>query len=240
MSLINEALKRAEAEKHSRASEDSFPPLRPVETPPPRGTSLPVVLLGVASFITAGAAIWMAMDQRFGPRIPAQASAQARQDVQEAGAPSGLGKAAVTGTDADARRLPTGSDAEVALAKTLEALRYYVPPTTPQPAATTNSQAGTFADTTGAQAEATPPTQDSPGAPGGQQTAATSRAVSPPSRIIDFKVSAIMQSRGGNVAIINGRPTETGSVVDGAKVVRISRYSVDLELNGETFSIHMR
>ena len=228
MSLINEALKRAEAEKHSRASEDSFPPLRPVETPPPRGTSLPVVLLGVASFITAGAAIWMAMDQRFGPRIPAQASAQARQDVQDAGAP------------AEASRLPTESDADVALAKTLEALRYYVPPTTPQPAATTNSQAGTFADTTGAQTEATPPTQDSPGAPGGQQTAATSRAVSPPSRIIDFKVSAIMQSRGGNVAIINGRPTETGSVVDGAKVVRISRYSVDLELNGETFSIHMR
>ena len=240
MSLINEALKRAEAEKHSRTSEDGLPPLRPVETPPPRGTSLPVVLLGVASFITAGAAIWMAMDQRFGPRVPAQASAQARQSVQDAGAPTGRGKAALAGADAEAGRLPAESDAEVALAKTLEALRYYVPPAIPRPQATANGQAGALADTAGAQTQATPSAQDSPGAPGGQQTAAASRAADPPSRVIDFKVSAIMQSRGGNVAIINGRPAETHSVVDGAKVVRIDRDSVNLEMNGETFSVYMR
>jgi len=52
-----------------------------------------------------------------------------------------------------------------------------------------------------------------------------------------FRLGGIMSGPSGRVAMINGRARSVGQSVDGAKVMRINAFSVELERNGDTFTI---
>ena len=48
-----------------------------------------------------------------------------------------------------------------------------------------------------------------------------------------------MQGPGGGAAIINGSLVHPGQTIDGAKVVRIGKHTVELEIQGQRFAIRM-
>jgi hypothetical protein len=54
-----------------------------------------------------------------------------------------------------------------------------------------------------------------------------------------FKLSAIFRGPAGVTAIVNGRFVQVGSKIEGAKVMKIGRHTVELELDGETLTIQM-
>jgi hypothetical protein len=50
-------------------------------------------------------------------------------------------------------------------------------------------------------------------------------------------LSGIVQQPGQSFASINGRFVRVGQSVEGAKVVKIERYAVEMELDGERFRL---
>jgi len=54
-----------------------------------------------------------------------------------------------------------------------------------------------------------------------------------------FRVTAIMRGPDGNVALINGGLYREGQTIQGALIVRIGQYEVDLTVNGKRFTIRI-
>ena len=52
-----------------------------------------------------------------------------------------------------------------------------------------------------------------------------------------FRLGGTMSGPSGMVAIINGRPVSVGGTVNGAKVVKITSFSVELERDGKRFTV---
>jgi hypothetical protein len=52
-----------------------------------------------------------------------------------------------------------------------------------------------------------------------------------------YSLGAIMRGPNGSLAIINGKPVGEGATVRGAKVIRIQPLSVELELDGQRFTL---
>ncbi len=52
-----------------------------------------------------------------------------------------------------------------------------------------------------------------------------------------YSLGAIMRGANGNLAVINGKPVGEGAVVRGAKVIQIQPLSVELELDGQRFTV---
>lgn len=207
MSLINEALKRADAEKRSAPIPAvNYPPLTPVEGRGRKGKFLAIPILLIVAVLIGGPIVWFAMSGGGAPKLPDQASAD------NPPAPAAQGEE------------PDHPDPEVdlILARTMESLRYYVPP---EPQAKDEGEAAAETGAASNQLAAT------------TQPAATKQ----PERLspASFKLSAVMLGPGGTVAIINGQSVRVGSIVDKAKVVRIDQQTVVLEADGEQFTIHM-
>jgi hypothetical protein len=55
----------------------------------------------------------------------------------------------------------------------------------------------------------------------------------------DFKLTGVLRGPDGATAIINGNFYSVGQTIDGAKVTRIGRYTVDLEIEGRRISLGM-
>ena len=230
MSLINDALKRTEAEKNDNAlPPDSEPDLSPVEYGRPRRFS-PLGLLLIASIATASLAGWMMWKDVVASNAPRRVAAQALKPKRPA---------------------PSYPQAELAIAKTLEALQYYQPPARPareqdkeletkQAAVSTaqGSPAGE-ADVTTSRQEGEPTTQPAEKTATAKQPTSARAPHKPRFLHGSFKLSAIILDHGGATAIINGRFVHVGSTINGAKVVKIGRHTVELKFNGRTITIQM-
>jgi len=235
MSLINEALKRAESEKNSNSPEAvGSELLTPVEQYSRRRGSPLVGLALIAAVIGAGIGAWLLFGTRDRPALPAQADAAQPRQAESPRRASAAG-------DAD-------QQVDLAIAKTLEAVRYYQPPPSPAPARNAGRQRTgpravdlpDFGDRAGP--PATPPADPKPLRP----AAATASPPAPKPRrnpgALDqskFKLSAIMQGSNGARAIINGVFVTVGMTLDGAKVVKIGDYTVEMEIEGRKFTIQM-
>ncbi|MDY6914317.1 MAG: hypothetical protein SVT52_07675 [Planctomycetota bacterium] len=55
----------------------------------------------------------------------------------------------------------------------------------------------------------------------------------------NFKLSGIMHGPDGKTAIINGYPVRAGDDINGAKVISIDQYSVELQVEGKSFFIRI-
>jgi hypothetical protein len=58
-------------------------------------------------------------------------------------------------------------------------------------------------------------------------------------RLRDFTLSGIMRGAEGDVAIINNRFVAEGEEIDGATLIRIRRHSVELDLDGQKIVVQM-
>ena len=89
------------------------------------------------------------------------------------------------------------------------------------------------------------PTLDDQAAAGlPSQTSPPARAAASPHRPVPvntgrFRLSAIMRGPNGNAALINGQLYHEGQTVAGARIVTIGRYHVELEVAGQRFTIRM-
>lgn len=230
MSLINEALKRAEEDKR-RNSGDAFDPpaLEPVNDRPsrragPGGKTLLILLL----LASAGGAGWAIYDRTAERNVLRTASADAADAKKALRAPQanksltakpqagvGIGPVETPAAKPQADRtdqpgttekvVADDPDVQLAFARTLEAIRYYKPPRQKAARKKANTK------------PAKPP------------------KIEPPR----FKVSAIVSSPDGASAIINGALIGVGETVGGAKVLRITRTAVELELDGKRLTIRL-
>ncbi|MBL7133125.1 MAG: hypothetical protein ISS78_03420 [Phycisphaerae bacterium] len=225
MSLINEALKRAEQEKLRTPGQQHAPSaLSPVHAAPAprRGKQELVALVGLV-ILVGGWAGW---------RVLKADSADGSQD-QAAG-----GHMTAPGAPHD----PVAAIAAKAAAahhKSTNAAKYHRPGTR----APKSRMPGPAAPPRRHRAEAHRPAapvklqSDNPNevsadgepAPPGAEKSVASR----------FKLSGIMQGPGGAVAVINGYPIHLGEVIGEAKLVRIGRYSVVLEVSGSRVTLRM-
>jgi len=253
MSLINEALKRAELDKTSNAPQAGDGGLlTPVERYNRRRMSPLVGLALVAAVIGAGLGAWMLFASQDRPALPDKAAAKAPDAPQ----PPQRAKTPLQQSDKHADERPGGeADAgiDLAIAKTLRAVQYYQPP----PAAAPKTAGKNVAGDTGVRptapkdpkrpaAVAQPPKASTAvaagradGAPAASPPAGRPRRNLSALRQGKFKLSAIMQGPYGATAIINGVFLKEGMTLDGAKVLKIGEYTVELELEGRKFVIQM-
>jgi len=257
MSLINEALKRAEADKLRNSSpyfnnltvlrpaddddgpSPSLPPLA-TDRPRTRRIGLPGVLglLMVVAGIAGIGFVWHRWRDQGGLTAataatrPAEASATPAPEPEVATQPA---------------RQPVAPDGRTALAfaRAMEKLRYYDPPERPvtsrEPAAASRPAAGhTSGPTTRpASRKARKPAESRPSpAPPSPVARKAPPAPAAPDRS-KFRLNAIMSGPEGNMALINGSLLREGQLVLGAKIVKIGRYHVEFELAGQRFTLRM-
>ncbi|MGZ8899924.1 MAG: hypothetical protein ACXW3Z_07500 [Limisphaerales bacterium] len=213
MSLINDALKRAAADKPRGAQSAEVPPLQPVEAAAKPATSpllLGGVLLLAVGMIAIAAALW------FGGRSKNVETAQ----------PS----------PSPAATLPSASPAEASPAPAV------IPPTNDSPALAANATASVAPEPTRPQALSKPAVTSSnskvvtttPKAVAQVKPVATtanqqtSAAVQKPVRL-----QSIFYRLRSPTVIINGKTLGVGDTVDGIKVVSIQRTSVEIVQNGK-------
>ena len=233
MSLINDALKRAESEK--RAARPSGPPLQPAESTPARGTS-PLLLGGI--FLLALGAIAIAAALWFGGRttqvvqttspttsIPAPASETAKVGsavpADRGDRPAPVPSTAPT---TQYKTLPstlttvTSTPAAIAFPiqqttpNTVTNTASFPPKSTPKPVAATSSAPTTTMKST---ASVTPPA-----------TTATPQAK-------PIRLQSIFYRLKNPTVILNGKTLGVGETVDGIKIVSIQRTSIEIVQNGK-------
>jgi len=210
MSLINEALKRAEHDKRRSGADGTESLPEPVhgERPKHPGGLKWIVLAGAVA--AAGAGVWHVLPDGT-VNAPSRLAAKADQNNRAAEP----GQA----TPADEKKpVQVSPEAELAFARTLDALAYCPEPAPPAP-------------------EAAPPAAVEPARPPADMPPAKR-----PEKRIDparFKLSGIMQTFDGGTAIINGAFIRVGQSIDGATVIRIDQHMVELEADGQRFRIRM-
>ena len=271
MSLINDALKRAESDKVQRSSpyfdnltvlppadEEYRPSMLPPETRPPKRRSPASYLMALSLIVAAGLTGWYVWT-RFGDSGRPKS---ARADAPAATARAGPQTQPATVRTAKAAPRPVTPKPTPAEATTTKPARKPVMPRVASAVGELLARAKRLAPT------ALPATQPSPPRP--KPTPKPAPAVKPPSppkpapiKIVAgprqpvrsarptpprrktkvnpgrFRLSAIMRGPGGGAALINGFMLRVGQEIDGAKIVRIDQYSVELELDGQRFTIQM-
>jgi hypothetical protein len=232
VSLINEALKRAEAEKLGRSlSGEVLPPPPPIaedpevspkKRPRPR-MKLLLPILVCAAVAGGGFAAFRKLSGR-GQATPQPAAAS----------PVKVAPSVPVQPVTPRKAVKVSPETELAIARTIEALRYYTPPPRPD--------AAELPATAPAQPQTTPA---SPAVAATTQKAETASAPAlkpKPATVIDeskYKLTGILRNADGGAAVINGSVVQVGQSVGGAKVVDIGRFSVELEVDGRRFTIRM-
>ena len=244
MSLINEALKRAEAEKTQHLADvPPLPPLVAVSHARPRGETRrwPTVQVGLlAAALVAGSIAGYVLLKSYVAGVPQEAAAASVQ------------VAALTPSPIPAAGVPRPASPG----------RAEAPATAPTPAAHIKESAGpdraqALRDAFAARAEdaleiqrlavlsadasarhaapapvptAAPPSQPAPAA----------KPAEPEDDAARFKVSSIMVGPRAATAIINGRVVGVGDYLGQAKVLKITPRAVDLEVSGRRVQVGMQ
>ena len=260
MSLINEALRRAEADQRGESpAAPAIPLVRPPGRPPggfPRGLGLAAGLL----LLIGGAAGWYLVKSGGSPARPQSAVAdtsKARPSATQgrdalatqpaATQPAGLTVASPAGAPSLPAEpvMPEGElpsdmwplpEPESPLAKSLSAAQ--------DDANSLASSAG--APLSAAAAPAAPPAATTQPAAAVQPTALAQQpvaappspapaAATPPVDLKRYKLTGVLADCDGGTAIINGQVVRIGETVDDAKVVKITGRSVHVEIAGRTY-----
>lgn len=213
MSLINDALKRAEADKPRRTQSDAqVPPLQPVEAP--SGTKSSPLLLGGILLLGIGtvgiaAALWF--NGRATPENKQTTSAPVQQ-------PTAIQSPAPV-IPQQATAVPTVQPSPVIQASQTVAVTQSAPavaaPSTLAPAP---------------QPQRTPP-QKTPVASQSPTASAAAQTGNPTAKPI--RLQSIFYRLRSPTVIINGKTLGIGDSVDGIKVVSIQRTSVEVQQNGK-------
>ena len=215
MSLINEALKRAETEKLRKTLLGDKLLVLPSmgKRQRPRATS-PVGIILICLTILAGIlGGWNVLRSlRSGP--PTQAARSVSTDELDA----------LAAQQANAQsRTPVTSEATLGLSNPLGTTSHQMPP----PAKTQKASGEKARDRSAKETKI---------ARSAASNAAPPKANFNPS---GFKVSGIMTGPDGAIAIVNSQFVKAGDVIDGATVVSIQTHAVQLEYDGKSFTIRM-
>lgn len=217
MSLINEALKRAEQDGPGQGTAPGRPgPKRPAgpgnQDPQKRRTSLgKVFLLGMVVIACVASLTYLSLPPEQKPVPSPSTGSQSPPAKPAEPAPAAGAENAVA---SDQVPEPTVEPPQPQLPLRLpEQL-----PVDAAPAASLLMQL----------AKQEPPRSrpPAPGAPSGDPAS-------------EFKLGGIMRSNGAGHAIVNGRMVSVGDMVDGARVVSIEKYHVVLEKAGTQFELRM-
>jgi hypothetical protein len=252
MSLINDALKRAEADKRNNAVPTGDGLLKPVHNTGRRRFD-PVVVFVLAVIVAmAGAATGAALVGSRAPKVPAEAAASVTIEAPQ----PDRAAAALCG-------------AELAISKTIQNVPcYMVPESRPAvevkevkkdapvqqaairlapaaPSKTTpaiETRPADFASQQPASHPASQPTTQRASLAADVKAAPDSQPASMPSADEvrrSYRLSAIMRGPQGATAIINGKFVRVGASVDGANLVDLGTHTAELEINGQRFTIRM-
>ncbi len=210
MSLINEALKRAEAQKlqnsQGQPDPEKVPLLPPGPSEPKLSKSSPLVAAAVAALVVAGVALGLGVFKQSRPGQPSSAAAAPTESLRPA-------QAAIEGETA--AQPPSPARAESAEVYPAEAtmpisrdVRAIDAKTAPQPAAEeTETEEGLKED--------------------------------PIKAMEGLALQGIMHGPHGDAALINGQLVRVGQSVAGAKLTRITGYSVELEKDNHHVELRM-
>jgi len=269
MSLINEALKRAEEDKlrKSRHGDEALP-MEAVNAPPGSRSGVAVKIVAAVVIVLAVLSVaWMIYGRKLAPfaspssvagsATPSRTATDGQASLESP--PARVQRpAAVTGNKAQIAALSlspaapkaksqysfssimgsmiqalTGSKAdktaEAGMARKSAAVSPSVAVAGPAGLGASPSTATPFRPAPAAAAAPSPKAAAQPAAP----------SPPPPLDESKFKLSGVMMGPGGATAIINGQSVTQGETVDGAKVIRVSQHSVDLEVNGRRLTIRM-
>ena len=232
MSLINEALKRAEEEKSNSSQQGQ---VEVQNIPQPDSEDIHVehsssfsplsAILAAVCLVSAGLCTWTAITTGL-INNPQHASAQQNE----------LGADSPDQTSSPDQTLDTRSEIERIIAKSLIAKPIYQPlpmkARSPQDIPNTHASAVESVGTKASEAQLTEETSPKQSA---KPKPVEVRVVRTPS----FKLSAIMHGSYGGTAVINQRFLRVGAVIDDAKVVSIGRHTVDLEFEGRKITLQM-
>jgi cytoskeletal protein RodZ len=224
MSLINDALKRAESEKRASQPSASTPPLQPVESAPSHSTS-PLLLGGV--FLLGLGAIGIAAALWFGGRttqvLPAPApSSAASTPAQE---PANVATATTpVPTDPGAQSAPASS-----IVATTQNASNTVPPS---PVVVASSPQTSAPKPLAATAHPPAPIKTAPTPPATTTPPAT-RTAQTQTQTNSIRLQSIFYRLRNPTVIINGKTLGVGDTLDGIKVVSIQRTSVEIVQNGK-------
>jgi len=219
MSLINEALKRSEAERRARHSADSDAALeQAVTVKVVKVADEPKKPVGSAALLVVCIAALLAAVYAGATSSGRSPAAQPEPVSPPANAPrSEPGKLAKQGADQHEADRP--GQADLIVASTLRSVDYY----DPAEAAAANTPAAAQGARQG-QAEAAPDAET---------------LTTPIPSAEDFKLSAIIRGPDGATAIINGRFVKIGGTVGGATLVKLGRHTAELEIHGHRLVIQM-
>jgi len=244
MSLINEALKRAEAEKTQHLADvPPLPPLVAVSHARPRGETRrwPTVQVGLlAAALIAGSIAGYVLLKSYVAGVPQEAAAAPVQvasltpsptAVASVPRPASPGRAeapATAPTPAAHIKESAGPDRAQALrdafaARAEDALEI-------QRLAVLSADASARHAAPAPVPTAAPPSQPAPAA----------KPAEPEDDAARFKVSSIMVGPRAATAIINGRVVGVGDYLGQAKVLKITPRAVDLEVSGRRVQVGMQ
>ena len=255
MSLINEALKRAEAEKREKLAD---PGAASSETAvalvaPTRRRARPLVLAAFGLALLAAVAAYFLLWNRghslnraaadtlasSAPAAPAKSPAVLPAKAAPAVAP------AVAVTEAPA--LAPSTSLRVNFGSRLNGPAEVEPAPVVAPAVAPEVEPAPAVAPAVASSEVALPWVPAPEvepAPAVAPAAAPAAAEKPaPDEVkVDlskFKVSSILMGPKGGSAVINGRFVREGSTIEGAKIIAITPHAVDLEISGKRFTLSM-
>ena len=244
MSLINEALKRAETDKLRNspyfnnltvlppvdAADDEFPPPPRPAFHEPRRRGLPVVSAIAGAMIFAGLIGGGYVYLRLRGQTAPQTVVAAKPPT-----PAALPK----GAAAAPTPREVSPPAELAFARTLASVQYYEPPARPAlpvepaaPAAPANPPAPAAGPVQPVAARPVPPAPAMVARPPRQPS-------SPAAVKRRFRVTAIVGGPTGYAALINGELLREGQTIEGAEVLHIGPHHAELELDGQRFTVRL-
>jgi hypothetical protein len=214
MSLINEALKRAQrAQKQQPAHPSSDLPLEPAENPATRQWNYWLVPGGLMLMcVAAGCFLWLGwrtLNQESQPASPSALLTLLPESDLIPAPPAGVAGGAALAKPEEEQFQSLVADLAVG-----------------EPVRMTVAQAPGEALATG---ELTPP---------GAGAVAVSESRDPPEPA--FKLQGIYYRMKNPTALINGQTLLVGEEVDGAKVLAIERYAVNLLIDGQTNILMIR
>ena len=237
MSLINEALKRAQMEKARTKADDHRPiPLAPaVGEDIPRDRLRSIAVAAAAVLVVTAVLAWTVLRPMPVPADGAAELARAAAPLPPA-APAPTVELTTLQTLVGPRKLCP--DAAAAYEKTALALRDYQAPAAPLQVLEADPEPAEAETVKVAEAKAPPPVEQVARVeePPAQKPPPPPAQHAPPG---NYKLNGIMHGPSGPVAVINGYPVHIGEAIDGAKVVRIDRYSVILDIGGNRLVVRM-
>ncbi len=228
MSLINEALKRAERDKRrntnaSAAAADLSPVYRDACS---RSSSRVVVVLIVLALVASLVLSWAMLGEKSGT-APKTATAQPTPAPRPP-------RPTPTKTPKPVRTAPTTRPAS---ATTSPAARPREAPVKPA-----SQPAPRPSPTSRPAAQDRRPTPKAATRPARRERAAAPKPKPKEKVRIDptrFRLNGLMYSPSGGTAIINGQLVQPGDILDGAKVVKIHPRTVELQIGAQRFRIRM-